>query len=125
MPTREIPRDEWVEFFDNFSNRHQGWLVTIEMLGADLGDQIQARDLPLEGIIAEPNDEGGGVIEILAGRKPDSHISHTVSAPVRVWLKQTDQRADEVLEIESEDIRVLIRFRSAMPAEMVDGIMDD
>ncbi|MCI0489249.1 MAG: DUF5335 domain-containing protein [Blastocatellia bacterium] len=123
MPTEEIPRDEWVAFFDSFSHRHEGWLVTIEVFGADLGDQIQARDLPLEGITAELDDDGGGEILILAGRKPDSHISHTVSAPARVWLKQTRQRADEVLDIESEDMRVLIRFRSALPPEMVDGIV--
>lgn len=122
MSTREIPRDEWSEYFDSFSHQHKGWLVTIEMLGPDLGDLVEARQLPLEGIIVESNREGETQIEIIAGEKPDSHISHTVSSPRRVWIKQTEQGADEALEIESEANAVLVRFRSAARPELVDAI---
>ena len=37
MPTREIPRDEWNAFFEMFSKQHEGWLVTVEVLGRDIG----------------------------------------------------------------------------------------
>jgi hypothetical protein len=123
MATREIKRDEWREFFDSFSKQHQGWLVTIEMLGPDLGDQVEARELPLEGITIETSDGNETQIEIIAGEKPDSHISHTVTSPKRIWLKQTDEGADEALEIESEESAVLLRFRSAVRPELVDGIV--
>jgi hypothetical protein len=123
MSTREVQRDEWREFFDSFSQQHQGWLVTIEMLGPDLGDQVEARQLPLEGITVESGDGGDTQIEIIAGHNPDSHISHTVTSPKRVWLKQTEEGADEALEIESADSVVLLRFRSALRSEMVDGII--
>ena len=123
MSTREIPRQEWREFFDSFSQQHQGWLVTIEMLGPDLGDLVEARQLPLEGIIVESFGEGETKIEIIAGEKPDSHISHTVTSPKRIWLKQTDEGADEALEIESEESAVLLRFRSAVRQKVVDAII--
>ena len=123
MATREIKRDEWREFFDSFSKQHQGWLVTIEMLGADLGDQVEVRQLPLEGITVETSDGNETQIETIAGEKPDSHISHTVTSPKRIWLKRTDEGADEALEIESEENTVLLRFRSAVRPELVDEII--
>lgn len=120
MPTQKIERREWMEFFDQFSRRHRGWLVTLEVLETDLGDQIEARELPLEGITAELKDSGDE-IEIIAG-SPDAHVSHTITRPERVWLKQTEEGADETLEIESESGAVLLRFRSAVLPEMVDGL---
>ena len=53
MATQEIPRDEWREFFDGFSRRHEGWLVTVEVLGSDIGAQVEAYELPLVGVTAE------------------------------------------------------------------------
>src|SRR6185503_13042301 len=108
MTTIEINRDKWREFFDDFSRQHQGQLVTIEMLGPDLGDQVEASLLPLEGIVVESGDGSELQIEIIAGEKPDSHISHTISSPSSIWHKQTDEGDDEALEIESADGTVLL-----------------
>ena len=118
MPTQEIPHYEWERFFDEFSRVHRGWLVTIEMLGLEIGDQVQVRNLPLDGIAIEPNEIGEDQITIIAGAQGDARISHTIDAPDRVWLKQNDEGADEALEIESIDGKVLEalenwRFRPA------------
>lgn len=123
MPTQEILRDEWARYFEEFSRRHQGWLVTVEILGLDIGDQVQVRNLPLEGIIVETNDSDGDEMTIIAGSRPDARISHTICAPVCVWVKQNEQGADEVLEIELPSGAVLVRFRSAVLPELVDGIL--
>ncbi|HLF82777.1 MAG TPA: DUF5335 family protein [Blastocatellia bacterium] len=122
MPTQEILRDEWALYFEEFSRRHQGWLVTVEILGLDIGDQVQVRNLPLEGITVETNDDGDEMT-IIAGSRPDARISHTICAPLRVWVKQNEQGADEALEIESPAGAVLVRFRSAVLPELVDGIL--
>jgi hypothetical protein len=122
MPTEEIPRKEWATFFDGFSQRHQGWLVTVEVLGPDIGDQVEARELPLEGITAELSDSGEDEVEIFVGTNPDSHVSHKITAPEHVYLKQTEQGADEALEITSKEMAAIIRFRSAVPPELVDGL---
>jgi hypothetical protein len=123
MPTRNISRSEWVTFFNSFSDEHRGWLVTIEIMNPEIGDQTLARDLPLEGITAELNEQEADEIEIVVGRKPDSHVSDTVVAPSNVWLKSTEEGADEALEIQGENKTVLIRFRSAVRPESVDGIL--
>ena len=125
MPTHQIPSHDWAKFFDEFTRRHKHWLVTIELMQADLGDQVQVRELPLEGITVEPNEVGEYHIMIMAGSRPDARISHTINAPRRVWLKRNDEGADEALEIEAFSGVVLVRFRSAILSEMVDGIVAD
>jgi hypothetical protein len=85
------------------------------MIAEDLGDQIQIRDLPLEGIIAELKDDGVDEIQIVTGNRTDRHVSDTIVGPRTVWLKQGDQPADEVLEIRSENRSALIRFRALTP----------
>jgi len=122
MPTREIQRNEWVSFFDSFSSRHQGWLVTVQIMDPEIGDQTEARDLPLEGITAELNERGPDQIEIIIGNQADRHVTNTVVDPRQLWLKSNDEGADEVLEIKGENETVLIRFRSAMLPELVDGL---
>jgi hypothetical protein len=123
MPTQEIPRQEWNNFFDLFSRQHEGWLATLEVFGPDIGAQEQAHEMPLEGVsIASENNPTE--IAINLGKTPEDHVTHTITKPEHVWLEQTSEGANAALEIESENqTKTLLRFRSAMPPEMVDGVV--
>jgi hypothetical protein len=124
MPTQEIARDEWPDFFDSFSRRHQGWIVAVEVFGTDIGAQVEAREMPLQGITAEMQRSGEEIISIMVGDTPEDHVTHTIASPTRVNIKRSEEGADEAVEIESAGgSSTLIRFRSPMPAEMVDGIL--
>jgi hypothetical protein len=124
MATREIPREEWIEFFDGFSRQHEGWLVTVEVLGSELGAQVEARELRLEGITADLKGDDEDTISIMVGETPDDHVTHTITAPSHVRLEQTQEGANEALQIESGDrVTTLLRFRSAVLPEMVDGVV--
>jgi len=125
MSTQEIPNYEWVRFFDEFSRRHEGWLTTIEFLHADYGDQIQARDLPLAGISVEPDEVAEDQIIIMLGDNVGARITHTISKPGRVWLKQDEKGEDEALEIESFEGTALLKFRSRALSEMNDEPLAD
>jgi hypothetical protein len=126
MPTQEIPREEWHNFFDTFSRQHEGWLATLEVFAPDIGAQEEARELPLEGISITSEDDSAGAIAINLGKTPENHITHVISEPEHVWLEQTSGGANAALEIESENqTKTLLRFRSALPAEMVDGVVLD
>lgn len=122
MKTREIKRNEAAAFFNSFSRQHEGWRVTLEVLGSELGDQIEGRELVLEGVtadLAHPDDK----IEIMIGARPSSHLTHTITAPTQVSLEQTDDGADAALAIKAADgTTSLLRFCSAMRPELVDAI---
>jgi hypothetical protein len=120
--TREIPRNEWPDFFDGFSRRHDGWLVTIEILDESLGDQIEVKNQKLKGIVAERRGDPK-TIDILVGNSPDEGSTHIIDKPTRVWVEVTGEGAEAALEIESEDhVKTLLTFRAAALPETVDGV---
>ncbi len=122
--TREIARDEWPVFFDAFSRRHEGWLVTVEVFG-DLGAQVEVEERALKGIFAEERD-GSITIEILTGSSPEETFTHAIARPKRVSIEETGEGAEAALQIESEDQgTTLVRFRTAALPETVDGVVPE
>jgi len=123
MKTKEIPKSEWPEFFDNFSRQHEGRLATLEILGSEIGAQVEETELAFEGVVDEWDEVQGNEILIMFGAKPDDHITHSISRPTQVSLEQTDEGANAALAIKSVDgTTALLRFRSPMLPEMVDAL---
>ena len=101
MRDRHVPRAEWFSFFRGFSQRHADSPATVRVLSPRLGSQIEARDLPLEGIVADR--AGAGPISIYVGRDPQRHVEHEVEHPLQVWVELAEDGVEEALDIESED----------------------
>jgi Family of unknown function (DUF5335) len=125
MPTREIPRNEWVDFFNGFSKRHEGWLVNVRVVGADIGAQREFKQFPLVGISADLKDNEA-FVNITVGKTAQEHMTHSVNGATRVWLKQADNGADEALEVEGKDgTKTLMTFRASVLPESLDGITSE
>lgn len=119
MKTIEIQKNEWPKFFDNFSRKHEGWTVTLEVLGPELGAQVEERDLALAGIVDEWDEVHGNRIVMMFGEKPDNHLTHSIGQPTQVSLEQTEGGADVALAIKSADgVMALLRFISPVFPEM-------
>jgi len=117
MQTRDIPREQWIRFFDDFSKNHEGWIVTMEVLGADIGDQEEANNLPLVGISADVKARENRV-EIIIGGRPDVDVTRFIERPKHVWVKEPRLPGDEAMEIESEDgIKTILNFHRIRPEE--------
>jgi hypothetical protein len=116
MRNRLVPRTEWGRFFDAFSRRHRGRPATVRVLGPRIGSQVEARDLPLEGIVAGADAAGPVTIGIhLGAAPPGPNIEHRVTEPSQVWIEMTDGGAEEALEIRSEDgTQTVVQF-AAVP----------
>lgn len=115
MGTREITREQWSGFFDDFSKKHEGWIVTLEVIGADIGDQEEANGLPLVGISADLKDRENR-LEIITGGLPNEDVTRFVNTPKRVWVREAKIPGDEAVEIESEDgTRTLLTFQHIRP----------
>jgi hypothetical protein len=102
MATRQISRNQWVEFFNNFSKQHQGWLSTLEIIGDDIGDQEEASGLPLVGISADLKDNANR-IEVILGGRPDSDLTRILNDPKTVWFKDSQEAGNEAIEIDTAD----------------------
>ena len=103
MKFRNLSSDEWVGFFNSFSRRYRGRLVTVDVgkAGAGEGASTVARRTPLNGITAESVDGRVKAIEIMLGDSPDEHLTHMVNAPTRVTIGQVQNGEDDLLVIES------------------------
>lgn len=105
MDTREIPREQWVEFFDRFSDEHRGDTVTVEQLASgDAADRIRpvVRELPLVGIGADLKDRECDVT-ITAGPLGRDHVTHVVPAVARVLVDRREDGRGGALRIESRE----------------------
>lgn len=123
MEPSEIPRDDWRSFFEVFSRQHQGWLATLEVVGPDIA-QPATGEFPLNSVsLTSVIGEAEG-ITIDLGKMPDDHVKHTIIEPTHVWLMRTSEGANAALEIVSaDDTRTLLRFRSPVLPELVDGVV--
>jgi hypothetical protein len=122
MNTIEVAQKDWVRTLDQFSTIHEGWLVSLDVMGPELGFQPQIRDLPLCGVTAETN-RPEATITIDAARADGEHISHVIHSPTHVRIERTNEGADVALEIESADgMAALLRFKTVALPETVDDI---
>lgn len=107
MVEKEIERNDWGRFLEEFTLAHDQWLVSVD-------DEGEA--LPLEGLIARDDK-----IVIHLGRDIRHHRSITVDA-ASIRVRQADG-VDVGLAVAGRDGRVTrLTFRSPMPPELVDGI---
>jgi hypothetical protein len=122
MPRREIPKQEWSAFFTSFNRVHVGWLCTLEVRSRDFGAKLAARNLPLTGIGTDAG-QNEPPLRITLGDPRGAHVSHAIDVAEHVWIKQTDEGADEGLEIDAPNVTTLLTFRVAALPETVDGVV--
>ncbi len=112
---------DWISFLDGFSRQHEGWLATIEVATA-VGNLTEVVNRRLRGVSVDHAD-GHQRAYVEMGDAPDEALTHTVESPTRIRFRRTQAGAHEGLEIESADgSRTIVRFRSAMLPETLDGI---
>jgi hypothetical protein len=121
MSSQKIPREQWVKFFNDFSKKHMGWITNVELMGKDIGDQLEASGLPLVGISADLKD-GEHSIDISLGGQPDSDFTHIINNPQDVEFEPAEpepslsEQPHEALEVTSTDGTVtLVTFRYIVP----------
>ena len=109
MHTNEIPREAWTNFFSRFSEEHETQFVAVEIMGTDIGAQVEGRSLLLSGI--SPSDKDGEALALSFDSVNGEHLTHVVEKPTHVWVQRAADNTDEALEIESADgTRTLVRF---------------
>jgi len=105
MNAAEIPVAEWSHSLDQFSRDHVGWLASIEVMGAELGDQFEARALPLAGLSADPTAR---TVWVALAKSADDHITHSIEHVSRVRILEASAPS---VQIESEGgTKTLVRL---------------
>ena len=121
MPTREIPKQQWREFCDAFSRAHEGWRATMEVFSDNVVADVEAREMPLVGVTVDTKRRE--CVAIALGAPDFGHLTHFISEPASLRLKQTEDGADEGLSIESAGgITTLLHFHSPVRPELLEEV---
>lgn len=106
MATRQIEKEHWTHYFNNLSNVLGTELAEIEVAGLDLGDQVEAEWLQLNGVSYDPRDD---VLSLqLEG------IEHLVRGPREVYVEEDDNGLHSLEVVDGEGHRHIVKLRAAL-----------
>ena len=85
---KSVPREQWGEFFDQFSSGNRGRHISIEIIDSELGDEELIQNAPLMAIIYDRPGKGDNLaIEV---GKDEMTYAHSVDSPTEVLTGQTE-----------------------------------
>lgn len=119
MNYQQIEKSGWQRFFDAISTTMEGTRIGIEVIGLDIGDQIEAESLPISGITYDPNDDA----LYFYAEDVDRHVGHTISSPREIYAQLGTNGLSEVVVMDSDDHKQIVRFRA--PLELPPHIEDE
>jgi hypothetical protein len=124
MSVREIPAREWQEYLQQFSREHRAWLATVERVHAGgTPSRVEAVERPLDAVTPEVAARRVVGISIAFQEDPRSGDALHVHTPTHLRVDETSEGSARALEIEDQHGECTrIRFRSAPPPDMLDGI---
>jgi hypothetical protein len=108
LTTREIPRAEWRNYFDRFSREQPELLASVEVIGAEVGAQIEAERPRLTGITYDDKDDILVIGLDAPGGLPED-LEHIVYEPQRIMVAEGD--GETVYDVEdAERTQTLVRL---------------
>jgi len=118
MSTREIERSQWNTVMAELSDRCLNRPVTVEVIGADTGDQLLVNHGPFLGIAPELKGSEACSVDIEVGRvgSTDSFM-HEVSCATKVLVKEDDNGRPLAVDLEGEDPSTHARLKVIMTGD--------
>ncbi len=117
--TRNLPHTEWGEFTRAFTQRHQGWLISVYVQKPFGERRYIVRDVRFHGITA---DRTAGREVVLITTDGKSHLAHLVPNPCRMFVREPAPGIDAAVSIiDASGSETTAELRSPMPVTAVDG----
>lgn len=109
MPTRALVRADWRRYCDQVSKAIAGKRVELDVASLELGDQIEARWLPLLGIVFDARSD---VLQIaLEG------VGHSIVSPRKILLEETERGLVAIEIVGADDTVDTLRLREPLRLE--------
>jgi hypothetical protein len=106
MAIAKLEKNAWQSYFDHLSKTVSGKQAEIEIAALDIGVQVEADWLPLQGIVY---DRKGDLLEVLL-----EGLDHLIHKPREIYITY-DMLGLASIEIVDEDgTRQIVRLRSPL-----------
>jgi hypothetical protein len=103
-----IAKQDWAAFVEAFSNRLEGRQVELEIVGLDLGDQIEAEWLPLHALRF---GERAGRLHVQL--QQGGTVDHAIEA-VEIWAEISGGELSSLVVIDTSGHKQILRFRAPL-----------
>jgi hypothetical protein len=111
--TQNIEEDQWIKFLDEFTRQNRGAHARLEILGPDVGSQLEAENRPFGGISADTK-AGEHNVSITFGSSAEDHLERGIQNVTGIWLRPATGHAGPTLEVLSRDgTRALLELSRA------------
>jgi hypothetical protein len=84
--TKRIPQERWQEFCATFTNGNRGRLLSMEIIGDDVGDLPLTESAPFAAIDFDSLLKGDAFVISYGSEAPTT--SHVITTPVELWEAQ-------------------------------------
>ena len=120
MKTQHVPSDQWRSTLDDLSRAYDGAIVSLEIVGNEVGAQPEVFNQPLRGLTS---DRGGVTIRI--AKPAGIQLEHLIAHPTELRIVESDEGAVMAVEIEeSGGTHTLVHFRSPARPELFDPAVE-
>lgn len=104
--SRKIPRAQWHIYFDRFSRAMDGKQAELEVASLDLGNQIEAEWVALDGIVYDPKDD---LVEMVL-----EDLDHLIHKPQEIWADEEGLSLASLEVIDIEGRRHILKLRAPL-----------
>lgn len=106
MVTRALGKDGWQDYFQRISKQLAGRRAEVEVVGLDIGDQIQAEWLPVIGVVYERKRD---TLEVaLEG------LDHLINSPQAISIEEGPQGLASMEIVGSDGSRQILKFKAPL-----------
>lgn len=106
MTIQKIEKTTWPVYFHQVSKTVNGKDIEIEISALSLGDQIQARWIPLLGITYDPK---GDILEIIV-----EGVDHLIHKPCEIYADYNVAGLVSLEVVDDTDTKQIIQFREPL-----------
>ena len=112
MVYESIDKEAWCALGDRISRTLDGREVELDVIGLDVGDQIEGTHLILDGV---SYDSSGDALHVfLQTGTRDQHLDHIIHAPREIYLGVAEAGISLLAVMDGEGHKQFLRFRDLL-----------
>ena len=100
--TLELEKNQWLAFLAEFTRQNRGAHARLEVLGDEIGYQVENENHIFEGISVDVKD-GEKNVWITLGSTPADHHAHGIQNVTAIRVLPQRESAGAVVEVEAQD----------------------